>query len=144
MRRIARTWMVVGLGVIGLLPLSCSDTKSTAKAESPSKVEAVPGSDLKKVTLTEAAVKRIDLKTEAVKEGTGGTKVLPYGAVLYDAKGQTYVYTTLEPRVYQRQAVKVDRIVGNDAFVSDGPAAGVAVVTVGATQLFGAESGIGK
>jgi hypothetical protein len=71
-------------------------------------------------------------------------KIIPHAAVLYDAKGNTWVYTNPEPLVYLRQAVRIDTIIGDDALLLDGPAVGTAVVTVGGAELFGTEFGVGK
>jgi len=70
-------------------------------------------------------------------------KVVPYSAVLYGLHGETWVYTNPEPLVYIRYPVTVDYIDGDQAVLLDGPPAGMAVVTVGSAELFGAESGVG-
>jgi hypothetical protein len=70
-------------------------------------------------------------------------KVIPYSAVLYDASGDAWVYTSPEPLKFVRARVTVDKIDGDLAVLQDGPAAGTQVVTVGAAELFGAESGVG-
>jgi hypothetical protein len=44
------------------------------------------------------------------------------------------------PLQYERQAITVDSIEGDQVFLSDGPEAGANVVTLGATELFGSES----
>lgn len=69
----------------------------------------------------------------------GKRKTVPYSAIYYDAKGTPWVYLNPEPTVYQRQEVRVDRIVGDLAVLSEGPAVGTAVVTVGAPLLYGTE-----
>ena len=66
-------------------------------------------------------------------------KVVPYSAVYYDGNGAPWVYTVAKPLVYERKPVKVERIVGELAVLSDGPAVGTEVVTVGSSLLFGAE-----
>ena len=68
-------------------------------------------------------------------------KVVPTSAVLYDAKGKTWVYTNPEPLVFVRHAVSIDYIDGDRAVLLDGPASGTAVVTVGAAELLGTEYG---
>ena len=73
---------------------------------------------------------------------TGGEekqKVVPYGAVLYDAKGAAWVYTSAQPLAFQRQLIGVERVVGDLAVLSEGPPVGTEVVTVGAALLYGAE-----
>jgi len=70
-------------------------------------------------------------------------KVVPYAAVLYDAHGDTWVYTNPEPLVFVRHRIMVDYINGDQAVLSEGPPAGTVVVTVGGAELFGAEFEIG-
>jgi hypothetical protein len=45
---------------------------------------------------------------------------------------------------FLRHAIVVDRIVGNKAYLTKGPAAGAKVATVGVAELYGAESGLGQ
>jgi hypothetical protein len=71
-------------------------------------------------------------------------KVIPYAAVLYDARGDTWAYTTPEPLRFVRQPIKIDYVDGNQAVLLDGPPAGTPVVTVGAAELLGVEIGVGK
>ena len=66
-------------------------------------------------------------------------KVVPYGAVYYDAKGNAWVYVNPTPLVFERQRIAVERVVGDWAVLSEGPAVGTPVVTVGAALLYGAE-----
>jgi hypothetical protein len=74
----------------------------------------------------------------------GVVKVVPYAAVLYDARGNTWVYTTPNPLTFVRHVIHIDYIEGDLAVLSDGPPSGTEVVIVGAAELFGAETGIGK
>jgi hypothetical protein len=75
---------------------------------------------------------------------TGATqKIVPYDAVLYDLNGKAWVFTSPEPLVYVRAPITVDYIEDDLAVLSEGPPAGTEVVTAGASELFGAESGIG-
>lgn len=73
--------------------------------------------------------------------GAGTRKVVPYGAVLYDAKGKAWVYTNPEPLVFVRQPISVEYFDGDRVVLSDGPAPGTTVVTVGASELLGTEQG---
>jgi hypothetical protein len=71
----------------------------------------------------------------------------PYAAILYDAEGNTWTYTNPSERVFVREAVVVDQVVERNgeqvALLSDGPSAGTTVVTIGAAELFGTETGVG-
>lgn len=118
----------------------------TAKVEEPAHVELIEGSDLSRVTLTEKAAQRLDIQTaDARDEQIGGQarRVIPYSAVLYDEHGNTWTYTSPEPLVYVRHALKVERIEGDLAILTEGPAAGTKVVSVGGAMLYGTEFGVG-
>ena len=104
----------------------------------PSKLTEVAGSDAKRVTFTAEGAKRVGLRRAAIR-AQGRTKVVPYGALIYDAQGKTYVYVASTPLSFQRAEVKVDRIAGQRALVSSGPPAGTSVVTTGATEVYGTE-----
>jgi hypothetical protein len=111
--------------------------EATSVAESATK-EEIAGTDLNKLTLTPKAVERLDLTTAKVTEA-GSDLQAPYGALIYDAEGRTWVYTNPEPRVFVRAEVTVDRIDGDVVKLAKGPAAGTVIVTTGAAELFGAE-----
>ena len=81
------------------------------------------------------AKERVDVAMSSTR------KVVPTSAVLYDAKGKTWVYTNPEPLVFVRHAVSIDYIDGDRAVLTDGPVSGTAVVTVGAAELLGTEYG---
>jgi hypothetical protein len=83
--------------------------------------------------------KRVRLELPLLGSGAP-KKVVPYGAVLYDAKGTAWVYASNAPLTYVRQKIEVDYIEGDHAVLLDGPPAGTMVVTVGAALLYGAET----
>jgi hypothetical protein len=105
-------------------------------------VEKIEGTDLKKITLAQLAAERLAVETAEV-ESQGSGLVVPYAALLYDAKGQVWVYTNPEGLVFLRAEVTVDHISGDQAFLSDGPPAGTKVATVGVAELHGVEVGVG-
>jgi len=70
-------------------------------------------------------------------------KVVPYSAILYDLAGDTWVYTNPKPSVFVREQVDIERIDKDLAVLNTGPAVGTQVVTVGAAELYGAESRVG-
>ena len=138
-----------GVGVVMLaaaLQLTgCAHLASTEADEDggPAKVEHLDGDEPARVTLTESAMKRLDITTDMVLETqvNGETvRVIPYAAILYDTEGHTWVYVSPSPGVFVRHAVTVDRIVGNQALLSGGLAPGASVVVVGAEELYGSET----
>jgi hypothetical protein len=132
---------------IGLSLSGGSETSAdTASLAGPASVEHIEGSDLSRVTLSERAIERLDIQTIQVREETvSGTPrhVIPYSAVLYDPDGTTWAYTNPEPSVFVRHQISVDYIDGDIAVLTDGPPIGTTVVTVGATELYGTEYGVG-
>jgi hypothetical protein len=70
-------------------------------------------------------------------------RTVPHSAVIYDPRGDAWVYTNPEPLVFVRHRINVDYIEGDLAVLSDGPPAGTAVVMTGAAELFGAEYRVG-
>jgi len=135
--------------IIAALQLSACREKSAEKeAENESaKVEPVAGTTVSSVTLTEDAIKRLDIQKALVRDMQVRGKqrrVIPYAAVLYDPEGATWAFTNPKRLLFVRQAIKVDYIVGELAVLLEGPPSGTAVVTVGAAELFGAEIGVGE
>lgn len=148
MRRYERG-MAAALLIAGLALGACARTEASGGGEdesysqSAAKVEAIEGSDLSRVSLSERAAARIGLKTTRVRAAGGGRTAVPYDAVLYDEQGQTWVYTATGPMTFVRQRIAVERITGDQAVLSRGPRAGSTVVTVGSEELLGAELGVG-
>ena len=137
--------IVLVLIVAGLLLAACGGQTSADEASNsePAKVEPVDGTELNRVILSAKAAERLDIQTALVQVESSGTQqtVIPYAAVLYDPNGETWTYTSPEPLVFVRQDFSVDHIEGDLAVLLDGPPPGTAVVTVGATELWGIEYG---
>lgn len=153
----SKRWIVAAM-IVGLLPLAActgADTPAAHK-EAPATVDHVDGAELGTLTLTSKAMQRIGLETAKVREeqtlatklSRGGQgwdthKVVPYSSLIYDPQGLTWVYTNPDPRTFIRQQVDVYRIVGDDVLLSDGPAVGTVVASVGVAELYGAEFEVG-
>jgi hypothetical protein len=133
------------VALVCLLP-ACKDSPAEEEAGGSdlATVEPVEGSDVATVTLTEEAAGRIDVQTEAVEARGDGELAIPYAAVLYDPAGDTWTYTSPEALVFVRAPIDVDRIVGDRAYLSDGPRPGTDVVVVGAAELLGTEYEVGE
>ena len=127
------------LVVLGLALSACGGSSDSAAPVEPAKITKLAGG-VNQITLTADAAKRIDVKTAAV-ESDGGNTVIPYSAVLYDPDGATWTYTNPKPLVFVRADITVKSIAGERAILTKGPAPGTAVVTLGATELWGVEYG---
>jgi len=113
------------------------DIKTAAMRDEQVKARKSSAADVavKPTAAAAGAKERVDMVSSSTR------KVVPTSAVLYDAKGKTWVYTNPEPLVFVRHAVSIDYIDGDRAVLTDGPASGTAVVTVGAAELLGTEYG---
>lgn len=84
------------------------------------------------------------VRVELVVSGDGEVReVVPYSSLLYDGSGHTWVYVSPEALTYVREAVEVEYIEGDQAFLLKGPKVGTKVVSVGAAELFGTEFEVG-
>ena len=144
MKHINILWIFWGLIIFGIVLSGCSKQPEPNKIE-PAIIEHIEGTEISKVILTERAAQRLGIKTENVRiiSMSPPREVVPYAAVLYDEKGNTWVYTCPEPLVYVRHKITVDYIEGSQAVLMDGPSMDTKVVTVGAAELFGAEFEVG-
>jgi len=145
-----RRFWFIALVLIAALGLALYSRVAAIEGEAdqsePAYVEPIEGSSLSRIVVSEQAAKRIGLATAPVADDASNgapRKVIPYAAVIYSPNGETWAYTSPEPRVFVREAIGIERIEGDKAILTEGPAAGTEVVTVGAAELLGAESGLG-
>jgi RND family efflux transporter MFP subunit len=81
--------------------------------------------------------------TLSMQEG-GESLTVPWGAILHDVNGGTWVYEQAGERKYKRRRVLVRYVAQGLAVLATGPSEGTRVVTEGALELFGAETGFSK
>jgi hypothetical protein len=122
---------------------ACSGAPETAYPETashyePAKLEPIKGTDVQRVTFTAEGAKRVGLQTVAIR-ADGQEKVMPYDALIYDAEGKAFTYTSPEPLTFVRQEIEIARVDGDSVVLSNGPPAGTEVVTVGAVEVYGTE-----
>jgi len=134
--------MVAALVTAGLQLTACQKQHAAHQAEHPAEIKKIEGSDLSSVTLTEKAMQRLDVKTDRVRE-QGGKTVVPYSSLIYDPKGQTWVYTSPAPRTFVRHKIDIDHIKGDMVVLNDGPPAGTVVASVAVAEIYGAEFKVG-
>jgi hypothetical protein len=139
-RHSVRLLAVFVMALAALALASCGDSPSAeGGGDEQAKVEPIGDTGVSSVTLTEDAAKRLGIQTAMVRREGAQRTVVPYGAVLYDAGGATFTYTSPKPRVFVRAPITVVRIDGADAVLSRGPPVGTPVVTVGSQELYGSE-----
>ena len=146
-----KRWIILTLMVLAVLPLAaCGGTNGGAEAEAPYQLEPFKDTEFNLVTLTEKAAERLDIQSEEVREQEvdGSMElVVPYAAVLYGLNGETWAYMRNpgpDSLRFVRTPITIERIDGGLAILSAGPEVGIHVVTVGAPELFGADTGVGK
>jgi hypothetical protein len=132
---------VIPLCVILLLP-ACRDAATEEEAGyEAARVEKIDGSTLSRVILEEDAARRIGLETTPTTT-RGERTVVPESAIWVDVHGDEWVYTSPEPLVFVRAQVVVARYDDGSAYLSNGPAPGTEVASIGVPELIGSEFGI--
>ena len=139
-------WIILAIAIAPIA--GCQQDAAHEEHEQPAHVEPINGSEMSRVTLTPKAVERLDVRTAKVDEQKGSRnespqKTVPYAAVLYDPHGNTFVYTSPEPRVFIRQQITVEYIEDDVAYLTAGPEPGTEVATVGAAEIYGTEFEVG-
>jgi hypothetical protein len=151
--RVAVPLLVAALA-LGVAACSRGQAEEQTEGYRDAKVEQVAGSDLSRVTLSPQAAQRLGIATAQVTvqrvaapgrpaASAAARKVVPYAAVIYDERGDTWTFTSPRPLTYLRRHIAIEFIQGDLAVLSDGPAVGTTVVTTGAAELLGTELGVG-
>jgi hypothetical protein len=139
MPRLGRSAVAV-TAVVALLS-ACGSSPPEDTARDPATVK-VSRSGLARVTLSKQGAERIGVRTAPVRRAGGGRLEIPYAAILYAPDGRAYAFTEPHRLTFDRRPITVASIRGNEAILSDGPSAGAKVVRVGASELYGAETGV--
>ena len=134
-----KLFLLIVMTITALQLAACGTKPATIEKINPSTLEEIEGSDLKRVILTQKAAERIDLQTVPVSG-----LIVPYSAVIYDTEGNTWIYTNPAPLTFVRELVVIDRIEGDEAFLSQGLESDAPIVTVGVIEIYGAETGVSK
>ena len=134
-----RTFLLLLMMIATMQLVACGQDPTPFVSNDPSRVRAIEGSEFKQVILTEKAMERIGLETIPV-DGL----VIPYSAVIYDVEGNVWVYTNPQPLTFVRAPIVIDRIEGDQVFLSQELETDAPIVTVGAAQLYGVETGVSK
>jgi hypothetical protein len=136
-----RAWIGRSLAtvLIALSGTACTHADQESGHEyAPATLGPADAAGVRTVTFTADAAQRVQLQTSPAV-ASGRRIAVDYAALIYDKKGQSWVYTVPQPLTFVRVKVTVDRIEGNRVMLSVGPAPGVQVVTTGAAEVYGAE-----
>ena len=168
--RYSKRWMVAVLILSTVLPLSAcgyapaslvsTQVGGGTDPPAPARVERLGGTGLNRLILSTQAATRLGIQTGLIRrvqasgmlrnvapyaQVRGTLRVVPYAAVIYDPEGKTWVYTEPKPLTFVRAPVSVAYIDGDLAVLSaGGPPDGTRVVTVGVSELYGTELGVGN
>ena len=112
---------------------------------------AQPGSGAREVVLTRLGAQRIGVATTLVRRpappparrlAPAAGVLVSASAIVYDPSGRTLIFTSPSALHYLERPVQVARFLGSEVMLSRGPGPGVRVVSVGAEELFGVQSGV--
>ena len=92
--------------------------------------------------VTTTVVRGVKHTTSTPAPHPSASVIVPYSSLVYDPSGKTYVFAERSPSTYVEVPATVDRIDGDSAYLTVGPKAGAAVVTVGAEELYGVQTGV--
>jgi hypothetical protein len=124
--------------VAGLTVSACSEVDSNLRETYPYTVEPIKGTDVQRVRMKDETAALLPVETATVRR-EGKRTVVPHAALIYNPDGDSFVYTKPKAETYVRALVKVVRVDGDDAMLSDGPRAATTIVTTGAAELLATE-----
>ena len=137
----APRWLVAAALVVSLA--ACANGSATEEDAGRAVVTPIEGTELSSVQVSSDAAERIGIVLATVERGDEPQSQIPYSAVLYDPEGSAWVFVDRGDLTFAREPISVDRIEGEVAYLTEGPPVGTGVVAVGATELYGAEIGVG-
>jgi len=139
-------WVVAAVIAVPMLLAACGGSGPTSEDAPPATVQQVKGTDVHRITLSAEAARRIALQTASVTPDRvePGRTGIPYSAVFYAPDGETWTYVNQRKLTFVREPITVERIAGNRAILSAGPAVGTRVATVGVAELYGTETDVGE
>jgi hypothetical protein len=144
-RRTHLTLALFGVAVTVALT-GCGSARDAAITPS-SKLVPATGNSPQQIVLTAQGAQRIGVQTAPALAAPGSRHggpavVIEPAAIVYDPSGRTYAFVNTAPLTFVEVPVAVDHISGNSAFLLKGPRTGAKVVTVGAEELLGVQTGV--
>jgi hypothetical protein len=144
-RRTARAGLACAVAATALAATAAGCSSSGSQASPPQTAQLEKTSHGMSVVLTPLGARRIALRTGHARAAPGGEVAVPYDALVYEPAGEPAVYVATGPLTYTRYLVHVTMIAGQNVFLKPGRLpAGATVVTQGAEELLGVQSGVGE
>lgn len=124
---------------------ACSKHSSPHQKIQPAKVEKpTDSSGTPKVTLTSEARGRLGIESRLFSKDQNGRISIPVSSLIYDTKGTAWVFVEIAPSEFHREQIRVLRTLGNQIQIESMLTDSTPIVTQGAAELNGTESGVGK
>jgi multidrug efflux pump subunit AcrA (membrane-fusion protein) len=138
---------------LSALALAACGSSTHPHIASAARLVRVPGSAAGKIVLSAVGAQRIGLATVTVrtvprpkhagKRTAGGPTVsIPGSAVIYDPSGRTYAFVSIGRLSFAEVRVVVDHMNGATAYLRSGLRPGARVVSRGAEELYGVQTGV--
>jgi hypothetical protein len=130
--------------LLACAPVLCACASShPARSRPAARLEQVPGHAAGKIVLSAVGARRIGLQTQSVRDARASkTVVIPFSAVVYAPSGQAYAFVAVGRLAYTEVPITIDHVTGNSAYLRKGPRPGSAVVSTGAEELYGVQTGV--
>jgi hypothetical protein len=137
MHKLAATASLVALaGAIA----GCGGT-AESPVSPPAQLERGAHGGAGRIVLTTDGAGRIGLQTASIRRA-GRSVTIPASAVIYDPSGRTFAFVAVGRSTYSEVPVTVAHIDGGTAYLLRGPRAGAQVVSTGAEELYGVQTGV--
>ncbi len=143
---------LAALALAAAVGLSACGSSATPKVPPSATLQPLAGSPSGRIVLTALGARRIGVQTALVRSAVrapkpaapvgGPTVIVPYSSLIYAPDGSIFAFTSQSPLVFAEVPVTVDHIDGSSAYLTKGPLAGTKVVTTGAEELFGVQTGV--
>jgi hypothetical protein len=157
-----RTRLIAGLGALVVaLAVGACGSSHTARVTPAARLISTPGNSAGKIVLSSVGAQRIGLTTSTARRvpqvkvhrgahksgsashvASGSTVIIPSSAVIYDPSGKTYAFISVGHLTFTEVPVAVNYMSGNLAYLRNGPHAGSKVVSTGAEELYGVQTGV--
>ena len=139
-----RTRFGLAIAVAGLAAAlgACGGGSRPAPPPPAAQLEHSQASPTGKVVLTPLGAQRIGLETARARKAPGTRITVPQAAIIYSPGGKTYAFVAAGRLTYVETPITVDRIDGNVAYLRRGPHPGARVVSTGAEELYGIQTGV--